>query len=387
LEQAVERWSRLEEQLPLLFPFQDAGHRKIESPLKHIPTILDDFGDGLQQVLVKCDHALPITGCVKARGAFYELFSLAENIALDAGLTDESRRFNLASCRDLFSRTTVVTGSTGNLGFSVGIIAKALGFKAVIHMSSDAKGWKKARLREMDVHVVEHDADYSAAVAAARISAIGNDNCYFVDDEDSLPLFLGYALSAFELRDQLSALGINPTAERPLYVYLPCGVGGAPAGITFGVKLLFGDAVKCVFIEPVQSPSMLLQLLVGPGEPISVYDIGLSNKTAADGLAVGAASIFAATQCQHLVDYCITIRDLELYTWVKNLWTCERVRLEPSAAAGFAGAARLFELLLDEQPERLSYSDHVIWTTGGSHLPVSEHEQIIETAIRDSQTR
>jgi len=389
VERAAERWERLRLVLPRIFGQRPNGApTRIDSPLRHIRTQLDALAARTPRslVLVKCDHELPITGCVKERGAFYELFSLAENLACEAGFERDSL-IESDNSRSLFMHHTVVTGSTGNLGFSVGLIGRALGFHAEVHMSRDAKTWKKRRLQDMGVTVVEHSGDYSAAVTAARISAVGEAQRYFVDDEHSLHLFLGYALGAIDLKRQLDQMDVFPSAATPLFVYIPCGVGGAPSGITFGLKLLFGEAVVCIFVEPVQSPSMLLQLANGLDKPISVYEIGLKNMTAADGLAVGSASLFAATQCEHLVDFCVTVNDDDLFYWLNHLWKISGVRLEPSAAAGFAAASSLMNSMqsrrgLASWSKQFSGAIHVIWTTGGSHLPETEHEALLARADR-----
>ena len=117
---------------------------------------------------------------------------------------------------------------------------------------------------------------------------------------------LGYSAAALHLRDQLAAADVQVDATHPLFVYLPCGVGGAPAGIAFGLRQLYGPHVHPVFVEPTQSPCFLVEMLA-PGA--SVYDVGLNNRTEADGLAVPQASELAAQAMRPLLAGVCTVAD------------------------------------------------------------------------------
>ncbi|WP_336946750.1 D-serine ammonia-lyase [Asaia sp. HN010] len=348
-------------------------------PLKNMQNHMNKkFGREMPgHIFLKMDSHLPIAGSIKARGGIYEILSHAESLALGSGILSESddyRIFSTRKFRDFFSAHSIAVASTGNLGLAIGIIGRALGFEVNVHMSEEATAWKKTLLVERGVNIIEHSGDYSSAVAESRRLSGDIPSSYFVDDENSRLLFLGYAVAGLRLKEQLTQLGHLVDERHPLFVYLPCGVGGAPGGVTLGLKLAFGDHVRCFWAEPTHSPSMLLGMHTGLHHDICVSDIGVDNKTGASGLAVGRPSGFVGQMMSHLLDGIYTVNDQVLYDLLISLYETENIFLEPSALAGMVGPYRALDAGVFENRERpLDQHDtvplHLIWGTGGGMVP------------------
>lgn len=366
-----------------LFPELASSNGHVESQLMPAAPLQQALagGDGAAGAwFIKRDDELPIAGSIKARGGFHEVLAFAESVAIEHGILDadgDLRVLASPTARALFSQYSVSVGSTGNLGLSIGVMSAALGFDAVVHMSADAKAWKKDRLRKRGVRVVEHEGDYAEAVAAGREQALAARRSHFVDDERSAMLFFGYAAAARHLARQLAEAGRVVDAAHPLFVYLPCGVGGAPGGITYGLKALFGEHVHCFFAEPVASPCVLVQLASGGDALVSVYDIGLDNRTDADGLAVGQASPLVSPLMASQLAGVFTVPDDQLYVHLLALKTSMGVEVEPSAAAGIGGPSWLGDspagrAYVRDHGVNMRAATHVIWATGGSLVPPEE---------------
>ncbi|HEY3590969.1 MAG TPA: D-serine ammonia-lyase, partial [Buttiauxella sp.] len=342
VQDAHDRLTRFAPYLAKAFPETAANNGIIESELVAIPAMKKRLETEHKQpifgqLLLKKDSHLPISGSIKARGGIYEVLTHAEKLALEAGMLttkDDYSKLLTPEFKNFFSRYSIAVGSTGNLGLSIGIMSARIGFNVTVHMSADARAWKKAKLRSHGVTVVEYEQDYGVAVEQGRKAAEADPNCFFIDDENSRTLFLGYSVAGQRLKTQFAQQGHIVDEQHPLFVYLPCGVGGGPGGVAFGLKMAFGDNVHCIFAEPTHSPCMLLGVYTGLHDAIAVQDLGIDNVTAADGLAVGRASGFVGRAMQRLLDGFYTLEDQTMYRLLGWLAEEESIRLEPSALAG-----------------------------------------------------
>lgn len=398
IDEAEARLARFAPFLMACFPETRGTGGIIESPLTPVPhlqaCLREAYGCACPgRLLLKQDSHLAIAGSVKARGGIYEVLKHTEDLALAHGLLlgweDDYTKLTSPEARAVFSQYTVQVGSTGNLGLSIGIMSAAVGFRVIVHMSADARQWKKDLLRQHGVTVMEYASDYSEAVKQGRANSDADPRSYFVDDENSQTLFLGYAVAAKRLAGQLREQAVQVDQEHPLFVYIPCGVGGAPGGITFGLKQLFGDAVHVFFVEPTQAPCMLLGMATGLHQKISVQDIGLTGQTHADGLAVGRPSGFVGKEMSPILSGAFTVQDPKLYDYMRDLLETENIFVEPSACAAIQGPVQLTQC-----PESLVYcrdkgltehmdrSTHILWATGGSLVPESVREEYIRTKLR-----
>lgn len=354
----------------------------IESPLKRIinmENILKDKTDFRGKLYLKMDSHLAIAGSIKARGGIYEVLYHAEELALNAGLItlkDDYRKLASDECRKFYKKHTIQVGSTGNLGLSIGITSATLGFNVIVHMSRDARQWKKDLLRSKGAIVIEYDGDFSKAVEEGRKKSNQDPNSYFIDDENSVNLFLGYAVAANRIKKQIENSNIKVDEDHPLFFYIPCGVGGSPGGVTFGLKKIFGDKCHVFFIEPTHAPSMLIGMSTGLNGEISVQDLGIDGKTEADGLAVGRPSNFVGKVMKNVLSGIFTIDDNKLFDYMRDLDKSEGIRIEPSSCAAFEGPVKLFEyesckkyLQENNLLDKVDNITHIAWATGGNLVP------------------
>ncbi|MDK4491505.1 D-serine ammonia-lyase [Fusobacterium necrophorum] len=396
LLQAEKRLERFAPFLQIVFPETAPTKGIIVSPLEEIfqmqNTLEEKYKVKIPGTLyLKIDSLLPVAGSLKARGGVYEVLKYAEELAMEAGLLKIEDNYAILAedrFKKFFSKYKIQVGSTGNLGLSIGITSAALGFQVIVHMSADAKQWKKDMLRSKGVQVIEYDSDYGKAVEEGRKNSNLDPMSYFVDDEKSMNLFLGYTVAAKRLKKQLDEKEIIIDERHPLIVYIPCGVGGAPGGVAYGLKRIFKENVHIFFVEPTLAPCMLLGMESGLHEKISVNDIGIYGMTHADGLAVARPSGLIGRLMEPILSGIFTVQDYKLYDYLRCLDETENKRIEPSSCAAFEGVASLFnyeeskKYVDDFLGDTVKNAYHICWATGGSMVPEEDMKEFLKTYLK-----
>ena len=393
IQDASDRLKRFAPYLKTVFPELEKTDGIIESELReigHMKEFLNlEYHAGIEgKLMLKMDSDLPVSGSVKARGGIYEVLKHAEDLALEAGMLKEDDDYSILAGKefqDFFGKHTVQVGSTGNLGMSIGIMSAKLGFHVIVHMSADAKQWKKDLLRSRGVEVIEYQDDYCAAVEQGRKNSEKDPMSYFVDDENSQNLFMGYSVAGERLKAQLEEQKIPVDEDHPLFLYIPCGIGGAPGGVTYGVKQAFGDYVHCFFTEPTHACCMMLGMATGLHDGVSVRDFGIDGRTDADGLAVGRPSAFVGRVVEPLVSGIATISDNKLYDLMRGLLKEEEIFIEPSSCAAFAALIRPEDMkdCIEREglSEKMKNATHIAWATGGGMVPQETRDAYLKMGL------
>lgn len=396
LKDAEDRLKRFAPFIQKVFPETINTNGIIESPLEEIFNMQKELEKKYNvtipgKLYLKMDSHLPVAGSIKARGGVYEVLKYAEELAINAGILSLDDDYSILAdekFRKFFSQFKVQVGSTGNLGLSIGITSAAIGFEVIVHMSADAKQWKKDMLRSKGVTVIEYADDYGKAVEEGRKNSDADPNSYFVDDEKSINLFLGYTVAASRIKKQFDKKGIIIDKEHPLLVYIPCGVGGAPGGVAYGLKRIFKENVYIFFIEPVLAPCMVLGMATGLYENICVRDIGIYGLTHADGLAVGRASGLVSQLMNPILSGIFTLEDYKLYDYLRDLNNSEKIKIEPSSCAAFEGPITLMKYenskkyIEEKIGKNIENAYHICWATGGRMVPQEDMEKFLTTHLK-----
>ena len=186
IDSAYARMRRFAPLMKKLFPETEERNGLIDSDLVEVSKLREALNsprigaDISGRLMMKLDSHLAVAGSVKARGGIYEVMKHVENLAVENGILEsfEDDYCKLADeeAREFFATRKLQVGSTGNLGLSIGIMGAALGFQTIVHMSSDARQWKKDLLRSKGVTVIEYEGNYSDAVKEGRAKSDADES-------------------------------------------------------------------------------------------------------------------------------------------------------------------------------------------------------------------
>ena len=105
------------------------------------------------------------------------------------------------------------------------------------------------------------------------------------------------------------------------------------------------------------------------------------HAAAADGLAVSRPSGFVGETVKEMVGGGFTVSDERLFNDLHALHETERLFVEPSACAGFAGAVELSKMTDYLESSGLGAhwenAAHIVWATGGALVPEGECEKYL----------
>ena len=169
-------------------------------------------------------------------------------------------------------------------------------------------------------------------------------------------------------------------ADHPLFVYLPCGVGGGPGGVAFGLKLL--RRPRSLPVRRTDPFAMhAARRLYRLHDQIAVQDLGIDNLTAADGLAVGRASGSVGRAMERLLDGFYTLTTRRCMTcWAG--WRQRKISvLNPPRWPGWPDrsvcASKAYHQLQGLSEQQLQQATHLVWATGGGMVPEEEMAQYL----------
>lgn len=141
VKEAEQRLQRFSSYIAQVFPETKEMNGIIESPTVEIPHMQKKLESKMKKIegrfLLKCDSHLAISGSIKARGGIYEVLKHAEDLAIEANMltfNDDYSMINSERFRKFYSQYSIVVGSTGNLGLSIGIMSAKLGFNVTVHI-------------------------------------------------------------------------------------------------------------------------------------------------------------------------------------------------------------------------------------------------------------
>jgi diaminopropionate ammonia-lyase len=218
------------------------------TPLYTLPTLAAKFGLG--EIRVKDESQRFGFGAFKALGGviavYHELLhALGETRPSSTTFAD----LMSGKHREITSRFTFATASSGNHGRSVAAGAKLFGTSCVVFLPKFTSIEKEAAIRARGAKVMRVDGDYDTAVAECRRKSEANGWTIISDTSwegyDSVPrsVMRGYCVLAHEAV-------VQQWRQGPTHVFVQAGVGGLAAAVIGYLWAVLPERPTFIVVEP-----------------------------------------------------------------------------------------------------------------------------------------
>ena len=151
--------------------------------------------------------------------------------------------------REITSRFTFATASSGNHGRSVAAGAKLFGNRCFVFLPKFTSAEKEAAIRARGAEVIRVDGDYDTAVAECRRQSEENGWTIISDTSwegyDSVPrsVMRGYCVLAHEAI-------VQQWPQAPTHVFVQAGVGGLAAAVIGYLWAVLPERPTFIVVEP-----------------------------------------------------------------------------------------------------------------------------------------
>lgn len=267
----------------------------VRTPLVHSVVLSDRTG---VPVFLKLETTQPSTA-FKVRGASSKILALSEE--------ERSRG--------------VVTASTGNHGRGVAYVARRLGLRATICVSSGVPPGKLRALRNLGATVEVVGESQSQAMDRA-LEIAERDGMTFVHPFDDPDIIAGQATIGAEIAEDLPDVGT---------VLVPLSGGGLLAGVAAGLRR-YAPSAEPVGVSMTRVPVMVMSLEAG--HPVDPPE----EETLADSLRGGIDldNRYTFAMVRDMVERILLVDEEAIWNAMRFLFDEHRLVVEGAAAVGVA---------------------------------------------------
>ncbi|MGK5738456.1 threonine ammonia-lyase [Micromonospora sp. URMC 103] len=231
----------------------------------------------------------------------------------------------------------VVAQSTGNHAVAVALAARRHGLTATVVLPADAAQTKVARARAAGAEVVVAGTTLDERVATARQISETRGHP-LIDAYDHPDVIAGQGSASLELIEEAERVGSPLDA-----LVVPVGGAGGVAGACLAAA---GTTIQVYGVEPVGCDSLARSLAAGRPTPVA------PAPTIADGLRPTCVGELPFAIARDAIRGVVRVDDDQIADAFRLLLMELKVLVEPSGAAGLAGALRLAASLGDDVVDR-----------------------------------